>query len=90
MIALMPRLFLRSARVGLPALTALTVLAFGATRGSISSAHPQSGADLRSAAAGFHELLLHDPCIGDYPPQPDTCLHERVVGSRSPSAARPA
>jgi hypothetical protein len=31
-------------------------------------------------AAGFHELLLHDPCTGDYPPQPDTCLHERVVG----------
>ena len=80
MIALMPRLSLRSARVWLPTLTALTVLAFGATRSSISSAHTQSGADLRSAAAGFHELLLHDPCTGDYPPQPDTCLHERVVG----------
>ena len=76
----MTRLPLRSARVWLPTLTALTVLAFGATRGSVSSAHPQSGADLRSAAAGFHELLLHDPCTGDYPPQPDTCLHERVVG----------
>ena len=80
MIVLMPRLLLRSARVWLPALTALTVLAFGATRSSISAAHTQSGADLRSAAAGFHELLLHDPCTGDYAPQPDTCLHERRVG----------
>jgi hypothetical protein len=24
-------------------------------------------------------LLLHDPCSGDYPPQPDTCLHKRLV-----------
>ena len=80
MIALMPRPSLRSVRVWPPMLTALTVLAVGATRSSISSAHAQPGVDLRSAAAGFHELLLHDPCTGDYPPQPDTCLHERVVG----------
>ena len=80
MIAPMPRPSLRSTRVWLPTVTALTVLAFGATRSSLSSAHTQSGADPRSAAAGFHELLLHDPCTGDYPPQPDTCLHERVVG----------
>jgi hypothetical protein len=32
---------------------------------------------MRQAAAGFHELLLHDACTGDYPPQPDTCLHKQ-------------
>ena len=79
MIALMPRLSLRSARVWLPTLTALTVLAIGATRSSISSAHTQSGADLRSAAAGFHQLLLHDPCTGDYPPsRTRACTSELV------------
>ena len=69
----------RSARVWLPALTALTALAVGATRGSTSSAQTRSGSDILSAAAGFHELLLRDPCTGDYPPQPDTCLHEQRV-----------
>lgn len=32
---------------------------------------------LRPAASGFHELFLHDACTGDYPPQPDTCLHQQ-------------
>ena len=75
----MPRLPPQSLRVWLPTLTALTVLASGATRGSMGSAQTPSGSDLRSAAAGFHELVLHDPCTGDYPPQPDTCLHEQLV-----------
>ena len=75
----MTRYPLRSARVWLPTLTALTVLAIGATRGSMSSAQTRSGGDLRSAASGFHELLLRDVCTGDYAPQPDTCLHERMV-----------
>jgi hypothetical protein len=35
--------------------------------------------DLKQAAAGFHELFLHDPCTGDYPPQPDTCLHKQLL-----------
>jgi hypothetical protein len=72
------RLSVRSARVWLPTLTALTAMAAGATRSSMSSAQPRSG-DIRPAAVGFHELVLHDPCTGDYPPQPDTCLHERLV-----------
>ena len=78
----MPRLPLQPARVWLPMLTALTVLASGAARTSVGSAKSRSESDLRSAAAGFHELLLHDPCTGDYPPQPDTCLHERLVEKR--------
>jgi hypothetical protein len=28
-------------------------------------------------AAGFDKLFLHDPCTGPFPPQPDTCAHER-------------
>ena len=34
--------------------------------------------ELMQAAAGFHKFFLHDMCTGQYPPQPDTCLHERV------------
>jgi hypothetical protein len=37
------------------------------------------GDDPRSAAAGFDELLLHDPCTGENPTQPDTCLHAPLV-----------
>jgi hypothetical protein len=37
----------------------------------------QSANALRQAAAGFHELFLHDQCTADYPPQPDTCLHQQ-------------
>ena len=43
------------------------------------AAHGQSGGALAKAAAGFHELFLHDVCTGDYAPQPDTCLHEQLV-----------
>jgi multiple sugar transport system substrate-binding protein len=40
---------------------------------------PLSGSDpLAQAAAGFDNLFLHDECTAPYPPQPDTCLHERV------------
>ncbi len=34
-------------------------------------------ADAIAAAAGFDKLFLHDPCTGPFPPQPDTCAHER-------------
>ena len=36
------------------------------------------GADFK-AAAGLHELFLHDACTGEYPPQPDTCIHKQLV-----------
>jgi hypothetical protein len=41
----------------------------------------QSGTrtDPIQAAAGFRELFLHDQCTGDYPPQPDTCLHTQLI-----------
>jgi hypothetical protein len=75
----MTRSPLRSARLWLPALTAFAVLAGGAVHSSMGSALTRSGLDVTSAAAGFRELLLHDPCTGDYPPQPDTCLHKPLV-----------
>jgi len=30
------------------------------------------------AAAGFDKFFLHDKCTAQYPPQPDTCLHDRL------------
>lgn len=48
---------------------------------SVSPADPAAAApaeDLRAHAAGFHELFLHDECTGPFPPQPDTCAHDRV------------
>jgi len=33
--------------------------------------------EARQAAAGFHELFIHDDCTADNAEQPDTCLHER-------------
>lgn len=75
----MTRFLLRSALVWISAIAAITVLASGAGRGSVAAAQTRSQSDLRSAASGFHELLLHDPCIGDYPPQPDTCLHKQLI-----------
>lgn len=58
--------------VGLaPAIAAVFVLCGAAT------GQAQSG-DLK-AAAGFHQLFLHDDCTGDYAPQPDTCLHKQLL-----------
>ena len=34
--------------------------------------------DTMQAAAGFDKFFMHDECTGQYPPQPDTCLHERL------------
>jgi len=38
---------------------------------------PAPAEDLKKVAAGFDQLFLHDPCTGQYPPQPDTCAHDR-------------
>ena len=32
---------------------------------------------LAQPAAGFHQLTIHDKCIGENTAQPDTCLHLR-------------
>jgi hypothetical protein len=46
---------------------------------TITGAIASGQADLKQAAAGFHQLFLHDACTGDYAPQPDTCLHKQLV-----------
>jgi hypothetical protein len=35
--------------------------------------------DPDGVANGLHELFLHDVCTGEYPPQPDTCIHKQLV-----------
>ena len=42
------------------------------------AAQTGSAADVK-AAAGLHQLFLHDACTGDYAPQPDTCLHKQLL-----------
>ena len=46
---------------------------------SIGADQSTSPIDLTQAASGFHALFLHDNCTGDYPPQPDTCLHKQLT-----------
>lgn len=46
---------------------------------SIGAGQTKSPIDLMQAASGFHALFLHDNCTGDYPPQPDTCLHKQLI-----------
>jgi hypothetical protein len=59
-----------------PTITALALLALGL--GTVVLAQTR-GNELTQAAAGFHQLFLHDECTGDYAPQPDTCLHKQLV-----------
>lgn len=42
-----------------------------------SPSQTPSAGDQQGIVAGLHELFLHDPCTGEYAPQPDTCLHEQ-------------
>jgi hypothetical protein len=58
-------------------LAALAIAA--ASNTPATSAQAGRGADLKQAAAGFHELFMHDDCTGEYPPQPDTCLHKQLL-----------
>jgi hypothetical protein len=69
-------------------LLVLCLAGFGCSRAKIPSqglrfapAAPQQhaqGDELMLVAAGFHKFFLHDMCTAQYPPQPDTCLHERL------------
>ena len=59
----------------------LTLAALAALTGGNTTIASQAGrgSDLKQAAAGFHELFMHDDCTGEYPPQPDTCLHKQLI-----------
>jgi hypothetical protein len=72
-IRLSPRSCISTLRLLQGALVILYFLAFPAT------VVPQSQADdSMQAAAGFDKFFLHDKCTAQYPPQPDTCLHDRL------------
>jgi len=66
------------------ALAALCLAAFGCGHTKVHSepvtvpAPAVSSGELTQVAAGFAELFLHDDCTAQYPPQPDTCLHDRL------------
>jgi hypothetical protein len=77
---------------GQPQLSVLSLLVLAAlagTAGMTGSAQAGRGADLQQVAAGFHELFLHDQCTGDYPPQPDTCIHQQLVEKRFTFGGKP-
>ena len=38
----------------------------------------QNQPNTTQAAVGFDKFFLHDNCTAQYPPQPDTCLHNRL------------
>lgn len=59
-------------------LTAIAVV-LGVGTLTAGAAQGRAGRDLAQAAAGFHQLFLHDDCTGDYAPQPDTCLHKQLL-----------
>src|SRR5262245_40608366 len=66
------------------AVAALCLAAFGCRHGKVHSeqtsvpAPAKSPGDLIQVAAGFSEFFMHDNCTAQYPPQPDTCLHDRL------------
>lgn len=70
------------------ALPAVCLVTFGCAHGRDHSAEMGVPAPARAsrykaeeptqAAAAFDELFLHDDCTAQYPPQPDTCLHDRI------------
>jgi hypothetical protein len=42
-------------------------------------AQNSSPGDPEGVAKGLHQLFLHDACTGEYPPQPDTCIHKQLI-----------
>ena len=60
------------------ALAVLCLAALGCALSAAAAAPQQHSDELMQAAAGFDKFFLHDMCTAQYPPQPDTCLHERV------------
>jgi hypothetical protein len=65
--------------IRLPLLTIAGLLILSGRPSGSGASQTPAGADLKQAAAGFHELFLHDACTGDYAPQPDTCLHKQLL-----------
>jgi hypothetical protein len=64
-------------RISAAVAVAIAVALAGA---GIAAGTPQAAqtADMK-AAAGLHQLFLHDACTGEYAAQPDTCLHKQLI-----------
>ena len=65
-------------------LLCLAVFAYGNKGASsrVSLSPPPAASRLlpdeaKEAVAGFDKIFLHDKCTAQFPPQPDTCLHDR-------------
>ena len=58
-------------------LTLLVVATVGADW--VQASRIPNAQDPAGVAAGLHQLFLHDTCTGEYPPQPDTCIHTQLV-----------
>jgi hypothetical protein len=54
----------------------------------VSGQGAQAG-DPEGVAKGLHQLFLHDVCTGEYPPQPDTCIHKQLVEKVVTLAGKP-
>ena len=68
---------------GTALLISVTVLACGPGKvrsvetDPIRTAQIRGGEEPGQAALGLDKFFLHDECTGEYPPQPDTCLHDQ-------------
>jgi hypothetical protein len=66
----------RCIRRGTTSLLCVTVLACGHGKvRSVKATQIRGGEEPGQAALGLDRFFLHDECTGEYPPQPDTCLH---------------
>jgi len=63
----------------MPRTVVLAVALIAGSALTIGADQTRSAVDLTQAASGFNALFLHDDCTGDYPPQPDTCLHKQLT-----------
>ena len=63
----------------MPRTLVLVVALIAGSALSIGANQTKSAVELTQVASGFHALFLHDNCTGDYPPQPDTCLHKQLI-----------
>jgi hypothetical protein len=71
----MPRRISTLVRVAGPAAVA-SLLCAGSLSASRQDVKPD---DPDGVARGLHQLFVHDACTGEYAPQPDTCLHSKLV-----------
>jgi hypothetical protein len=68
-----------SSRCSFRLLTTASLAALVIVGSATSAAQQAATGDPAGVAKGLHGLFLHDTCTGEYPPQPDTCIHTPLV-----------